>query len=100
MVDLQRLHKDHRDQGLVVLGFNSADRPEIVEDLLEKCAVTYPSILDNSTPAQLVGLDDYRVEAVPTTYVIDRDGKIAAAWIGYQKNSPQQGAVLKKLGIE
>lgn len=83
-----------------MLGFNSVDRPEIVADLLDKYAVKYPSIMDNSSAAQLVSMNDYRVEAVPTTYVIDRDGKIAAAWIGYQQDSPQQRAVLKKLGIE
>ena len=100
MVDLQKLHETYADRGLTVLGFDSTDRREIAEALLEKYEVTYRSILDNSIEAQRIGMVDYQVEAVPTTYVIDREGKIADSWIGHEKASKRPTEALRRIGIE
>ena len=84
----------------MVLGFNSADRRDIALDLLRKHSLTFPCVLDSSPAAVSAAVGKYRANAVPTTYVIDRDGKIVAAWIGYQKDDPRTLSALKKLGIE
>ena len=41
----------------------------------------------------------YNVSGIPTTYVIDREGKIAASILGYNPESTQLEDALRKLGI-
>jgi len=82
------------------LGFNSADRRKIALDLLHKDSLTFSTILDSSPSATSTAMQTYHANAVPTTYVIDREGKIAAAWVGYQKDDARVTEVLKKLGIQ
>ncbi len=99
MVDLQKLHEKYASRGLVVLGFNNADKPAIAREHLNKHKIAYPSVLDSSEAGISTGIGKYKVGAVPTTYVIDRDGKIAAAWIGGQEDNAKWVELLGKLGI-
>jgi len=94
------VHEKYADKGLLVLGFDCADQSDIALDLLRKNSLTFPTILDNSMAAVAVAQQDYHVSAVPTTYVIDREGKVAAAWIGYDKNNPRVPEELAELGLK
>jgi peroxiredoxin len=98
-VDLQNLHDTYQDQGLVVLGLNCADKHEIAAALIRKDSVTYPNIVDSSEQARKVIYRGYRMSGVPLNYVIDREGKVVAAWYGYGKRNPRAREVLKKLGF-
>ncbi len=42
----------------------------------------------------------YPLAAWPTSYIIDRDGKVVEAWIGYDEGEPQAIAALQKTGGE
>lgn len=83
----------------MVLGFDSADKREIALELIRKLNLTFPCILDSSTAATGVQSGKYRANAVPTTYVIDRAGKIAAAWVGFDPDDPRAKEALAKLGF-
>jgi peroxiredoxin len=83
-----------------VLGYNSADDRQIALDLLKKNELTFPNILDPSDAATMIAMQSYRATGVPLTYIIDREGKVAEAWYGYQPNDPRGLNVLRKLGIE
>jgi len=98
-VDLQDLHDTYKDQGLVVLGVNCSDKKQIAVDLLEKDSVTYPNIIDSSRTAQDVIHRGYRMSGVPLNYIIDREGKVAAAWYGYSKKNRRGMKVLHELGV-
>ena len=37
---------------------------------------------------------------MPTTYLIDREGKILSAWVGFSEDDENAKAALKKLGLE
>ncbi len=41
----------------------------------------------------------YRVSGVPLNYIIDREGRVAAAWYGYSKKNRRGMKVLEKLGV-
>ncbi len=43
---------------------------------------------------------DYHISAAPTTYIVDREGKIVAAWVGFDPKDENIPATLKKLGLE
>jgi peroxiredoxin len=37
------------------------------------------------------------VSGIPTTYVIDANGNVAASWVGYQENDKRIDDTVKKL---
>ena len=98
-MELQNLHDTYKDMGLVVLGVNCSDKKKIAVDLLEKDSVTFPNVIDSSRTTQSVIHRGYRMSGVPLNYIIDREGRVAAAWYGYSKKSGRGMKVLEKLGI-
>ena len=98
MVHLQKLHEKYSDKGLVILGANFADDKQIALDFLRENSATFPTILDSSQTANKVGFD-YRASGVPLNYIMDRKGKIADAWYGYEKGHKRALDVLERLGL-
>ena len=96
---LEQLQRKHRSRGLVVLGFNFADDKQIASDFLRQHSATFPNILDTSDEAIKTGFMRYGARAAPVNYLIDRGGKIAAAWLGYDQNGTQGMDVLTKLEL-
>ncbi len=84
----------------MVLGFNWADRLEIAADLFKKLSLKFPTVLDSSDEATATGMQKYGAMGVPTSYLIDREGKVVGAWVGYEGESGEMPAALKKLGFE
>jgi len=97
---LEKLHRKHKSQGLVMLGFNFADNKQIVLDFFRQHSVTFPNILDTTSEGIKTGFMTYGATAAPVNYIIDREGRIAATWLGHDPNSPQGIDVLTKLGIQ
>ena len=96
---LETLYKKYNYKGLVILGYNFSDEKQFVVDFLKENSVTFPNISDSSDIAKKVALQDYNMEGVPLNYIIDRSGKIVAAWSGYKDGYTQSHEVLEKLGI-
>lgn len=79
------MHEDYAEEGLVILGVNYSDSLEHARTFLEENGVTFPNVLDTSDAAQdvmwkyetLIGMT-----AVPMSYLIDKEGKVAEAWYG------------------
>lgn len=77
--DLQRLNEKHEADGVVFLGVNTRDQAAAAKAFDAEFGITYPSILDADTGAvQLAFSGSYRPNATPTTFVIDRQGRVAA----------------------
>jgi cytochrome c biogenesis protein CcmG/thiol:disulfide interchange protein DsbE len=75
-VDFQR---KHQEKGLVVLGVSMDDEGwEVVKPFVKEMKVNYRVVIGNDQTALLYG----GIEALPTTFLIDRDGKIAAVHVG------------------
>jgi len=71
MPELDRLYREHKDEGLVVFGLSDEDAA-IQKKCLEKRPVSYPLL---TYKGQIPGL--YRhVALYPTTFLIDREGKL------------------------
>ncbi len=69
-------------------------------DLFKKLSLNFACVLDSSDTAMNTAYQKYGAMAVPTSYLIDKEGKVAAAWVGYDEESDQVTPLLKKLGIE
>jgi len=75
-MDLQRREKDH---GLTVLGISMDDDGwDAVRPFVAKLGMNYRVVMGNDETAQLYG----GVDALPTTFLIDRQGRIAAVHVG------------------
>ncbi|MBN2134026.1 MAG: redoxin domain-containing protein [Sedimentisphaerales bacterium] len=96
---LERLYRKHRGEGLVVLGFNFVDDRQSGLDFLRENAITFPNVLDSSDEAIKTGFMTYMARAAPVNYLIDRDGKVAFAWLGYDEQDERGLRMLATLGV-
>ncbi len=75
-IDLQRRNKD---RGLEVLGVSMDDNGWAdVKPFLTEMKINYRVVIGNDQTAEVYG----GVESLPTTFLIDRDGKIAVVHVG------------------
>jgi peroxiredoxin len=75
-MDLERRNKD---KGFAVLGVSMDDEGwEVVKPFLSQLGVNYRVLIGNDETSQLYG----GVDALPTTFLIDRGGRIAAVHVG------------------
>ena len=96
MPELQAMHRRLAGRGLVVLGVTEMNpAPEEARRFLAEIGATYPVVLD---PGERLGAL-YRIEAHPTTFVIDARGTITFVNDGYLKGDEKgiEAAVLRAL---
>ena len=87
---VEKLYKNYRERGLVVIGFNCADDKNIALDFLRENSVTFPNIVDASELAVEIAFSDYGMTGVPLNYLIGRDQNIIDAWYGYDEERALQ----------
>jgi peroxiredoxin len=94
MGSLEKLYRLHKDKGLAVFGVNR-ETAQLQRDFLKKKNFSYPMLLDGN------GALTERFDAVnlPTTVLIDREGKIADWEQGLLKEKELEN-LLGRLGIE
>ena len=96
MPELEAMHRRLAPRGLVVLGVAEMNpTPEQARRFLSEVGTTYPIVLD---PGERLGAL-YRLEAHPTTFVIDARGTITFVNEGYLKGEEKEieAAVLQAL---
>ena len=79
--DLVALAEDY-DGRIEVLGINSTDEAGAAEPFERTFEVPYPSIQDTDGEATAALQDIVPVQAVPTTVVLDAEGRVAARVLG------------------
>jgi len=78
---LDDMHKKYEDLGFTVLGVNTDNDPQLAKDVLAKIPVDFPNVLDSDNEV----VEQYKVEAMPSTYIIDRLGKVRYVHLGYKE---------------
>jgi thiol-disulfide isomerase/thioredoxin len=79
---LERVWQQTRSEGVQFLGLNSKDRPEAAQAFVRRFELTYPSLDGNDGLALLGFRDSLPSEAIPTTWLLDREGRVAARVLG------------------
>lgn len=87
-------HETNED--LVVLGVNSQEDPVTVQNYVDAMRLTFPVILDRDGATSTV----YRVKALPTTFFLDRDGRVVRAHRGTIPNRPTLKPMLDEILVE
>jgi peroxiredoxin len=96
-----KVYKQYRQKGLEIVGISldQAGR-DVVEDFVKENGIRYPVALDTSQVAQQYG----GITAIPTTFIIDRQGRIAKRHVGYMDQASFEAmiapVIINKVTIE
>jgi thiol-disulfide isomerase/thioredoxin len=94
MPSMEALYRRFKGDGLEILAVNYRENKKTVDAFTEQFNLTFPVTLDLS--GRIGGL--YGVGAFPTTYIIDREGKIVTRIVGsLDWNTPELFAAFESL---
>jgi thiol-disulfide isomerase/thioredoxin len=79
MPQLDRLYQKYRSSGFVLLGVNVDEDARKAADVATKLGVTFPVLLDTDKAVSKL----YDLSTMPSTVIIDRDGKVRYFHRGY-----------------
>lgn len=102
---LAKLHDQYASQGLVILGVSEDDldqddkaaltkEKQQIADSAAKLGINYPVLLDDKEVSKPYG----GIDALPTTFFVDRNGKVIAATIGLVDRDEIEANIKKALG--
>ena len=99
----EAIQKATKEQDVVVLEVNTWDDKANYEAWMKANETTYtlsfgidPTPKDDTNIAKKL----YQVSELPTTYIIDKDGKVADAFVGYKVEDKRLDEALRKLGVK
>lgn len=70
MPHLEAIYQEYMDYGFILLGVNVDEKSELAERFLAQVPVSFPVLFDPSSSVSQL----YKIDAMPTTMLIDRDG--------------------------
>jgi peroxiredoxin len=79
MPQLDRLYQKYKSSGFVLLGVNVDDDARKAAEVAAKLGVTFPVLLDTDKAVSRL----YDLSTMPSTVIIDRDGKVRYLHRGY-----------------
>ena len=79
MPQLDRLYQKYKSSGFVLLGVNVDDDARKAGDVAAKLGITFPVLLDTDKAVSKL----YDLSTMPSTVIIDRDGKVRYLHRGY-----------------
>lgn len=91
--DLVAVSKDFADKGVQFVGLDTRDSDVPARAFVNRFGITYPSVIDRDGRLQLLFAGSLPPQAIPSTLVIDRDGKVAARALGIVSESSLRGMI-------
>ena len=80
-------------KGVSFVGIDTRDSTATAQSFVQKFGLSYPSIVDPDGQVQLLFGDSLPPQAIPSTVVIDRDGRVAARALGRVDAATLRGLV-------
>jgi len=78
MPSMETLYQRFNAQGLEILAVDIGESASTVQQFVRSAAYTFPVLLDSANRVSSI----YGIKAIPTTYIIDREGKRIGRVIG------------------
>jgi peroxiredoxin len=75
----QQVYGEVQGEGVQFLGINVKDEQQLAQAFLTSKAITFPSLYDPRGEVALA-FRDYPANAIPSTIVLDREGRVAAVY--------------------
>lgn len=83
---LNSLHQDFQNQGLKVIGVNlDEDKSDSIQFLKR-----YPAQFQLATDPSSQCAEDFKLKAMPTSYLIDRQGIVRHVHLGFRQSDQEQ----------
>lgn len=80
--DLAEIHGEYQDDGVQFFGVNTRDTQSTAEAFERRFEIEYPSVEDRGGEVMFSMTDYVPPSAVPTTLVLDQEGRVSARIIG------------------
>ncbi|MBI5963444.1 MAG: TlpA family protein disulfide reductase [Chloroflexi bacterium] len=78
MPTLQAFYEKYKKDGFVLIAIDQEETRDVVEPFVEEFGMTFPIWLDMDWQAQR----EFNTSSLPSSYVIDRSGRVRLMWIG------------------
>ncbi|MCU0301435.1 MAG: TlpA family protein disulfide reductase [Candidatus Nanopelagicales bacterium] len=91
--ELAEVANEKADDDVVFVGLNTRDSAAPATAFVERFAIPYPNVVDTDGAKQLLFRDTLPPQAIPSTLVIDREGRVAARAIGEVDRSRLLGLI-------
>ncbi len=89
-----QLQKKYEDQGLVIVGVSLDQQgPGVVKRFMKSNKINYPVVMADEAVIEAFG----GVEAIPTTFIIDRDGQVRDRKVGAEETEVYEQRLLQYL---
>jgi len=93
--DLERLYKRFNDQGLEIVGISlDMEGAPLLNPFVQHYGISYPVVLGTRE----VVVDYGGITGIPTSFLIDRDGRVAKHFVGFRPVHVFEQSVLELLG--
>ena len=94
MPSMETLYKRYKERGLEILTVNSMEGKEHVVSYMKDNGFSFPVVLDMDGKAG----SNYGIQAIPTSFLIDREGKIISRIVGsIDWDTPKIHAVIEQM---
>ncbi|HEX2852709.1 MAG TPA: TlpA disulfide reductase family protein [Opitutaceae bacterium] len=88
------LQKKYAKDGLVIIGISLDEKgPKVVKDFAAKLGVSYQMVMADNKIVEAFG----GIEAIPTTFIIDRTGKIRDRKVGAEPTADYEKRIVALL---
>jgi peroxiredoxin len=78
--ELVELYNTYHDKGFVIVGVSDPSDLNEIKSFVNEHKMNYPVVIDNGNIS-----DEYNVTGFPTSFLINRDGKIVKKYPGYSR---------------
>jgi len=88
---LQKVWEDVQGQGVQFVGLDTRDSDAAARAFVTRFGLTYPNVIDRDGQLQLRFGETLPPQAIPSTLLIDRQGRVAARALGKVSESTLRG---------
>jgi len=96
--ELQALWEEFEGQGVQFVGLDTRDTAAAALAFIEAYGITYPNVVDTDGRLQLLFADTLPPQAIPSTLVIDPQGRVAGRILGRISEPTLRGMIEGALG--
>lgn len=96
--ELQSLWEEFQGQGVQFVGLDTRDTDAAALAFIDAYGITYPNVIDTDGRLQLLFADTLPPQAIPSTLVIDADGRVAGRILGRVSEPVLRGLIEDALG--
>ncbi|HBG36635.1 MAG TPA: hypothetical protein DDW88_06170 [Treponema sp.] len=86
--DLEEMYKNYKDR-MHFVAINSAETKDVIEAFMAKNKFTIPVAMDSDNAVGMM----YGIASIPTTFIVDIEGRIVFAQLGMMTKKQMQNAI-------